>query len=119
MAIAICIQCGHVKKRRIDICEACDFLADSPEDKAKALILSTEYDIGDEYLGMEKEELLAIAPKVAAGEYRFNEREVVLLAAFGEHVMGTPKGVLFADGVKAFGPGLFFLLGMLAIVWLC
>ena len=51
MAIAICINCGHRKTSAIDVCDACDFLPQSGEDKAKSLILSTEYDVGDEYLG--------------------------------------------------------------------
>jgi len=119
VAIAICIKCGHVKKRLIDVCESCGFLPDSSKDKAKAMILSTEYDIGDEYLGMSKEELLALAPIVSAGEYRFNEREVVLLAWLGDYVVATPNRVVLRDLARDFGPGVLFLLGMLAVVWFC
>jgi len=105
VAIAICINCGHVKATAIEVCDACDFFPESAEDKAKSLILSTEYDIGDEYLGLPKEELLALAPTVAAGEYRFNEREVTLLVLFGDLVMATPKSVHLWDFARTFGPG--------------
>ena len=101
------------------MCTACEFLPEAPADKAKSLILSTEYDIGDEYLGLPKDELLALAPTVAAGAYHFNEREVTLLAAFGDVVMATPKAVYFWDIVKMFGPGLAFVAGLLTIVWMC
>ena len=101
------------------MCDACEFLPESPQDRAKSLILSTEYDIGDEYLGLSKEELLALAPTVAAGEYRFNEREVTLLVLFGDLVMATPKSVLWLGLVKTFGPGVLFLVGLLTIVWMC
>jgi len=51
------------------------------QSKAKSVILSTRYDIGDEYLGKSKEELLAIGPLIAAGKYRFDDREVTVLAS--------------------------------------
>ena len=95
------------------------FLAGICRGQSESLILSTEYDFGDEYLGLSKEELLALAPTIAAGEYRVNEREVTLLVLFGDLVMATPTSVHLRDFARAFGPGLLFLLGLLTIVWMC
>lgn len=61
----------------------------------------------------------SLAPTVAAGEYRFNEREVTLLVLFGDLVMATQKSVYLRDFARTFGPGVLFLLGLLTIVWMC
>ena len=121
MSISICIQCGYLKKARpIAPCARCGFTPASSEDKAKSIILSTYYDdLGDEHLGLGKsrEELLAIAPTVAAGDYHFDLDEVTALARRGEEVMATPGRVLLLDGAKAFGPALLLLAGLLAVIW--
>jgi hypothetical protein len=91
MAIAICINCGNVKDMPADRCSVCGFTPTSGEEKAKSMVLSTAYDVGDRYFGKSKEELLALAPRLADRSYVFDTREVELLQAFVETVLSDPN----------------------------
>lgn len=73
-----------------DTCSVCGFTPTSGEEKAKSMILSTTYDVGDRYFGKSKEELLALAPRIADRSYLFDTREVELLQAFVETVLSDP-----------------------------
>jgi len=116
--MSVCINCGHIKKRPIDECTVCQFQPRSPEEKAKSVILSTYYDIDDQCLGKTPEELRAIASQVAAGEYRFDPREVEAVARYGESVASITTRRLVIDLIKWVGPPLFLLLAFLTIIWL-
>ena len=91
MAVAVCINCGNVKDMPADACSVCGFTPTSGEEKAKSIILSTTYDVGDRYFGKSKEELLALAPRIADRSYVFDTREVELLQACIETVLSDPN----------------------------
>jgi hypothetical protein len=60
MTVAICLRCGRRKHGALTPCPACDFEPRSPEDQAKATLLS------DHFLG--EQELVAAGARIEHGE---------------------------------------------------
>ena len=117
MSIAICVNCGNIKKDPVEVCTRCNFRPDSTEQKVKSIILST-HDIADVYSGKTKDELLALAPLVASGTYKFDEGQVQMLVAEMQAALTTPKGVLIWEFFQAIGIPVLLVLALLAILWL-
>ena len=112
MAIAICINCGSVKDMPADTCSVCGFTPTSGDEKAKSMILSTTYDVGDRYFGKSKEELLALAPRIADRSYLFDQ-------AFVETVLSdpTPRRTILLGFVQ---DNAVAIIGLLAVLlFLC
>ncbi|UMR29607.1 hypothetical protein MJ904_21530 [Massilia sp. MB5] len=107
---AICIRCGHEKDSLPERCPSCGFAPRSDEDKARALILSLDYEIGGEYRGKSKEELRAIGAAIAQGQpYAFDEAEVRSVLAYARAVLNIPPRKLLLDGVRWLVPPLLLL----------
>lgn len=102
-----------------DTCSVCGFTPTSGKEKAKSMILSTTYDVGDRYFGKSKEELLALAPRIADRSYLFDTREVGLLQAFVETVLSdpTPRRTILLGFVQ---DNAVAIIGLLAVLlFLC
>jgi hypothetical protein len=114
-AMAICINCGTVKKRPPDKCGNCGFVPRSDEEKAKSFMLSSAYEVDGDLRAKTNDELQVIGQQIAAGQYSFNEQEVqsVMVAARG--ALDVPASRLLLDAVKWVAPALL-LLGL--IFWL-
>lgn len=68
MGIHICIYSGHLKKGPQERYPQCGRMPESDEDKAKSLILSTNYYLPEmDYLGKSDEELLGIGEVIKNG----------------------------------------------------
>ncbi len=101
MILAVCIQCGNVKRSPAAKCSCCHFQPKSVEEKAKSLILSTAYEIDGEYCGKTKEGLRAIAASIAKGQqYSFDEAEVRSVAEYAKRVVAQPAKRLAVDGLR-------------------
>lgn len=110
MSLAICIRCGTVKKSPIQKCPSCGLQPETDEDKAKSLILSLNYEIGGEYRGKSKEELLAIGQQIRDGTpYQFDPQEVAAVIEYAKRVLSIPRRVLLTDLVKWVGPPVLIL----------
>ena len=116
MSVALCINCGNQKAFSVEVCLACNFAPDSPEDRVKSIILSTE-DIGDLYEGKSLAELQAIAPLVAAHTYSFDEAQVRALATAMEESLATPFSSLVFEMVRFFWPA-WLAIGIAILLWL-
>lgn len=116
---AVCIQCGNNKPVPASRCSACSFLPQTSEDKARSLILSTDYEIESEYRGKTKEELATIATAIAQGQpYAFDESEVRSVVEYAERVLSIPAKQLVIDGLKWLLPPIVALLTVyLLIFW--
>lgn len=107
---AICIRCGARKKRPPQECANCHLLPASEEDRAKALILSTAYEIDGEYKGKSQQELDKIAEQIRAGHpYPFDQNEVDAVIAYARSVEAIPASRLVFDLVKWIGPPILIL----------
>lgn len=107
---AICIRCGHEKSRLLGRCRVCGFVPRNEEDKARALILSLDYEIDGEYRGKSKEELQALGAAIRSGHpYAFDEDEVRAVIAYARKVLSIPPRQLLLDGARWLGPPLLLL----------
>lgn len=119
MGFAVCIKCGAIKSYSIQKCKTCHFRPEEEEDKAKSLILSDDYEIDNEYLGKDIEELKKIASAIQSGaDYKFSEQEVQDIIAYAHKVMNIPKEQLFFGLIKWLGPVVLWFLFLLAIRYL-
>ena len=117
--IAICIKCGAQKKRSIDQCGGCGFVPQTDEEKAKSLIISSDYEIQGEYLGKTIEELRAVSADILTGKpHEFKADEVRAVIAYANEVMAIPAKTLFFDGVKWLGPPVVILIALFLILFM-
>ncbi len=87
MNLAICIRCGAAKRQPAEKCRSCGFRPSSEVDKAKSLILSTRYELNDQYLGKTDSELSAIGRSVQNGTFEFDEQEVKRVVEYARQVL--------------------------------
>ncbi len=100
---AICLSCGRPKPWFGGECENCHFVPASTTDKAKSLILSTDFEIqtseyGNEDISMPWEELTKIGNLIAGGQqYVFQSAQLALAARQVEFLDTlTPRKVVRA-----------------------
>jgi cytochrome c len=99
--LAVCVHCGNIKRNLSARCAICHFQPQTDEDKARAFILSTAYEIDGEYRGMTKEQLTAIAAAVGNGRpYAFDQAEIQSVVAYAKRVLTVPARRLIIDGVR-------------------
>jgi len=79
-----CSRCGQFRRVLLAAC-SCGFVPDSYVERAKSLILSTEYVVGDTYRGHSREQLAEASARTRDGAYVFDPLEVSEVAAFLEH----------------------------------
>jgi hypothetical protein len=73
MTVAVCLKCGAMKRGAWQSCPACRYLPESPEDQAKAVILSDHV--------LSKQDLLAVSDRIKQGEeVTFRDDQVQKLA---------------------------------------
>jgi hypothetical protein len=110
MSFAICVNCGNGKSRPVDTCGKCKFKPQSPEEKAKSLILSSAYEINGEYRGRTIEELKVIGNNIqSTGRYEFDSSEVQAVIEYAHEVMAITPRRLFIDGFKWIAPPIAIL----------
>lgn len=108
--LAVCIQCGNIKRSPAAKCAVCHFQPQGAKDKAKSLILSTAYEIDGEYRGKTKEELLTIAAVISKGQqYSFDDVEVHSVVEYAERVLAVPAKRLSIDGLRWLLPPILIL----------
>lgn len=119
MPFSVCINCAASKKNPADKCAQCNFKPQSDEEKAKALILSTAYEIKGEYKGKTAEELKAIAAQIRSGRpYEFNPDEVRGVIVYAQEVLAIPARRLIVDGLKWLGVPAAILLIIYLLLYL-
>lgn len=91
-------------------CGNCFFQPKSDVEKAKSLILSLDYEIGDEYLGKSKEELKIISEEIQKGQpYKFDMSEVSRVVDYARQVQAVPVRRLIVDGLRWLVPPIALL----------
>lgn len=117
--LAVCVHCGNIKRNVTARCAICHFQPQADEDKARAFILSTAYEIDGEYRGMTKEQLTAIAAAIEKGHpYAFDEAEIQSVIGYAKHVLAVPARRLVIDGVRwLLPPFLILMVVCLLLFW--
>src|ERR1700761_4501931 len=116
MSLAVCINCGYAKKAPIQRCPRCGFIPRAANEKAKSLVLSLNYEIGDVYKGKSKADLLEIGPLIASGKYRYDEAELDAVIRHANDILAVPRSALIKSGVKwLFWPAIIFILMLIII----
>lgn len=111
MKNAICIRCGHPKKRSYSRCPNCSFAPKSDRDLAKSMMLSLDYQVGEQYLARSWEELLEIGVSLSKGEYQFDEKEVEELTKDARKSMDLPA----IEQIKMIGIPFLFIAVMIIV----
>jgi ribosomal protein L40E len=117
MSLAICINCGSIKRRPAQKCRVCGFLPLSDEDKAKSIIMSLNYEIAGEYRGKSKEELLKVASSIRDKSYKFETEEVAAVIRYAQQVKSIPVLQLTIDLMKWLALPLAMLIGVYYLLW--
>ena len=117
MSLAICISCGSTKNAPSRRCGACGFLPVSDEDKAKSVIVSLDYEIGGNYRGKTRDELLRIATSLRDKSYTFDPEEVANVVRNAKEVKSIPAAVLALDLIKWLALPLVILIGIAYLLW--
>jgi len=117
--LAVCVHCGNIKRTLSAGCVICHFQPHAAEDKAKAFILSTAYEIDGEYRGMTREQLTAIGTAIENGHpYAFDQTEIQSVIAYAKRVLAVPPRRLVIDGVRWLLPPLLILMvAYLLVFW--
>jgi hypothetical protein len=115
VSLAICVRCGNDKRRPAGRCSRCGFLPASDEEKAKALILSLDYEI-DGPSARTPAGLREIGGQIAAGsDYAFDPEEVRRVIAHAKTVFAVPRSRMLLDLVRWLA---IPLLALAAVLWL-
>ncbi len=101
MTTAVCIHCGAMKFGALTPCTKCQFCPETPEDKAKSIVLSDHY--------VEEEELQRLAERIKAGQEVIYPEELLnnYIRAYeedpnaGAPSVGVEGCVLFLAGIAA------------------
>jgi hypothetical protein len=114
---AVCIRCGHPKKRALGECESCGFTPSSSEDVAKSLILSKAFDAGEDVIGHSSVDLVRIGAEIRAGApFGFDPLEVAHVQRSHDAARAITGRALLISAIRWLGPpvlllgGLFWLL---------
>jgi hypothetical protein len=116
-ADSICIRCGEHKPFALDECRGCGLQPTSSQDMAKSLILSPEFDAGENVFGRPVAELERIAARIRGGTpYEFDPAEVARVAREHDAALTITGRDLFVDGVTMFGPAVLLLAGLFWLI---
>jgi uncharacterized Zn finger protein (UPF0148 family) len=118
MSLAICPRCGTPKKYPEKQCKSCGLKPSSDEEKAKALILSTFYEIKSEYRGRTPEELMALSEQIRAGQFAFNSNEVDEVIRYAREVLSVGPGKVLKAIVRLFLFPATLTATVLLVLWL-
>jgi hypothetical protein len=100
MKLAVCINCGAMNRHPMDGCNDCGFEPRTDEEKARSLMLSTDYEIGGEYRGKTTTELEVIAADIRRGQrHEFDAKEIRSVLKHAHHVAAIPARRLIVDGL--------------------
>lgn len=94
MKVAVCLECGQLKRRAWSACRKCGYAPNDDESMTKHLLVT------DQFLG--PEEIAAVAAKVQGGE-TINFNSDVLRQAWvdADKVRRTNRNVVFGGAVLA------------------
>lgn len=90
---AVCIRCGNLKPAALAGCTSCDFAPSSREDQARSLMLSRQFDAGEEVIGLQQHELQSIASRIQTGQpYQFDPDALAKVMSFHDTArQATPR----------------------------
>ena len=95
---AVCIKCGNFKNKAIIPCSFCGFSPESDEEKAKSIMLSTDYEINNEYKGKSIYELQVISNDLKKGKkFSFDDKEVKRLVRYARYIDSISWRKLLVD----------------------
>lgn len=114
--IHICIFSVHFKKGPQARCATCGRIPVSDEEKARSLVLSTDYYLPEtDYLGKSDEELRAIAEAIRNGNrFQFDDAELKRLLDYAKLLEAMTPRQLAWEGFVWYAPALavFIALGL-------
>jgi len=117
--LAICVHCGNIKRSLTARCANCHFQPQADEEKARAFILSTAYEIDGEYRGKTDEQLTTIAAAIENGHpYTFDEAEIQAVIAYAQRVLAVPAKQLIIDGARWLLPPFLILMVVYLLLFL-
>lgn len=94
MKSAICIRCGHAKRRSSSRCPNCKFRPETDRDLAKSLMLSLayplDYQVDKQDQAKSWDELLDIGRSIERGDYEFDDKEVDWLTKEAQKAFNLP-----------------------------
>lgn len=116
---AVCIKCGNFKNKAIIPCSFCGFSPESDEEKAKSIMLSTDYEINNEYKGKSIYELQVISNDLKKGkEFSFDDKEVKRLVRYARYIDSISWRELLVDLIRwLFVPICVLLLVFVLLRW--
>jgi len=112
------MKCGKSKRRAFEQCKSCGFIPTESTDKAKSYMLSTGYQIAEDYRAKSWKALLAIGQQISRGEpYRFSDAEVKEVADYIQSVESITRKSLTRDVVLWLaGPALIVVVLLLLLL---
>ena len=115
---AVCINCGQFKSKALRACGSCGFMPSSPEDMARSLILSRQFDAGEDVVGLPPEELKAAARQIQAGTpYRFDPELLDRVTKLHEGARAVTPRRLIVDLARWLLPPVVLLAGVCWLIW--
>ncbi len=115
-ASAVCIRCGCRKGGALQFCSACGFAPLTAEDRARSLMLSPLFDVGESTMGLSDEALADAARTLREGRpWAWDAGEVARVAALHSAAESLTPLHLASDLARWLLPPLALLAG---ILWL-
>lgn len=115
---AVCIACGTFKPSPLRKCAACGFRPSSAEDQARSLLLSREFDAGEEVVGLSPQQLEAAGREIQAGNhYRFDPAMVARVASLHSEARAITPGRLAVDLARWLLPPSVILIFVYWLLW--
>jgi len=98
---AVCVRCGKLKLRALIRCKSCGFTPSSREDQARSLMLSQQFDAGEEVVGLQPQELQSVATRIQGGQpFQFDPETLAKVMAIHESACAVTSRRLVIDLVR-------------------
>jgi hypothetical protein len=115
---AICVRCGELKPAALGKCVRCGFLPSSPEDQARSLMLSRQFDAGETVIGLQPQDLHTVATRIQSGEpFHFDPDVLAMVMARHGAARQITARRLLIDLVRWLWLPVAVLAGMYWLLW--
>jgi hypothetical protein len=115
---AVCVRCGTFKQAALIKCESCGFVPSSPEDHARSLMLSRQFDVGEDVVGLQPQELQAVSARIQGGHsYQFDPEVLARVMGLHNAARAVSPRRLVVDLVRWLWLPIILLAGVYWLLW--